>query len=163
MHAQKMVSYLPALYVRASGAGKTSMFNVLAGRVRSKGRITVDGDLALGGARIDPNRNINIRKQFAFVSQEDALHEASTPRQALRFSARLRLPPSTTEQDIINLVDVYLDELGLSSCADTVIGGSLTKGISGGEKKRVSIGIELISQPEIIFLDEPTSGMYCSL
>ena len=143
----------------ASGAGKTSLFNVLSGRTRTKGRIAVEADICLGGAKIDPNKSTKIRTMFAFVAQEDALHDASTPRQALKFSARLRLPRSTTEKEINNLVDLYLDELGLVSCSDTVIGGGLKKGISGGEKKRVSIGIELISQPDIIFLDEPTSGL----
>ena len=119
----------------------------------------VDADICLGGSKIDPNKTFKIRTMFAFVAQEDALHEASTPRQALKFSARLRLPRSTTEKEINDLVELYLDELGLLSCCDTIIGGGLKKGISGGEKKRVSIGVELISQPDIIFLDEPTSGL----
>ena len=96
---------------------------------------------------------------FAFVAQEDSLHEPSTPRQALRFSAKLRLPKHTPDQDIDFLVNRYIEELGLEECCDTAIGGGMKKGISGGEKKRVSIGVELIAQPSIIFLDEPTSGL----
>jgi ABC-type multidrug transport system ATPase subunit len=143
----------------ASGAGKTSLFNVLAGRVRSRGRIEVQANIRLGDNAIDPNHNYKIRTMFAFVAQEDALHEPSTPRQALQFSARLRLPKSTTKKEIDDLVETYIKELGIASAADTIIGGGLRKGISGGEKRRVSIGVELISQPNIIFLDEPTSGL----
>eukprot|EP00546_Thalassionema_frauenfeldii_P015699 CAMPEP_0178912098 /NCGR_PEP_ID=MMETSP0786-20121207/10067_1 /TAXON_ID=186022 /ORGANISM="Thalassionema frauenfeldii, Strain CCMP 1798" /LENGTH=564 /DNA_ID=CAMNT_0020584629 /DNA_START=254 /DNA_END=1951 /DNA_ORIENTATION=+ len=142
----------------SSGAGKTSLFNVLAGRVKSAGLITVESDIRLGGAPVDHNRR-DIRTLFAFVAQEDALHAPSTPRQALTFSARLRLPRSTSKAEIDKMVNRYIEELGLSSCADSLIGGALKKGISGGEKRRVSIGIELITQPEILFLDEPTSGL----
>jgi ABC-type multidrug transport system ATPase subunit len=117
------------------GAGKTSLFNVLAGRARSKGRIEVSGDVILGDAKIAPDHNRKIRSMFAFVAQEDALHEPSTPRQCLQFSAKLRLPKNTPDKNIAMLVDKYIEELGLTSCCDTVVGGNLTKGISGGEKE----------------------------
>jgi len=138
----------------SSGAGKTSLFNVLAGRVRSTKLLSVGGNIYLGGEKLGKNRT-----SFGFVSQEDSLHTSSTPRQALAFSARLRLPRSTTGVEINTIVELYLKELGLTSCADTMIGSALRKGISGGEKRRVSIGIELITQPSILFLDEPTSGL----
>mmetsp|Transcript_21950 Transcript_21950/g.24304 ORF Transcript_21950/g.24304 Transcript_21950/m.24304 type:complete len:631 (+) Transcript_21950:56-1948(+) len=138
----------------SSGAGKTSLFNVLTGRVRSSSKISVGGDIYLGDEKL-----ISQKKNFGFVSQEDSLHASSTPRQALCFSARLRLPRSTAYHEIDTIVDMYLKELGLVSCADTMIGSTLRKGISGGEKRRVSIGIELITQPSILFLDEPTSGL----
>lgn len=141
-----------------AGAGKTSLFNVLAGRASSNGRIVISSNIRLGNSVIDPTQP-SIRNMFAFVAQEDSLHTPSTPRQALTFSARLRLPKSTTNKQIDDLVNVYIDELGLKSAADTLIGGGLRKGISGGEKRRVSIGVELISEPSIIFLDEPTSGL----
>ena len=135
------------------------MFNVLACRAWSKGRIEVQGDVYLGGAKINPDQSRRVRTMFALVAQEDALHGPSTPRQALHFSAKLRLPRNTSDEDINLLVSRYIEELGLSACCDTIIGGGLAKGISGGEKRRVSIGVELISQPSIIFLDEPTSGL----
>lgn len=143
----------------ASGAGKTSLFGVLSGRFRSKGAITVEADIRLSGQAIDPSSDAKIRSLFAFVEQEDALHTPSTPREALRFSARLRLPKSVGDAEIDSFVDRYIKELGLSSCADTMIGGGLKKGISGGEKRRTSIGVELISKPSVILLDEPTSGL----
>ena len=77
----------------------------------------------------------------------------------MRFSAKLRLPRTTSDEEIEELVDKKLKALGLESAADTIIGGGLKKGISGGQKKRVSIGVELIASPSIIFLDEPTSGL----
>jgi ABC-type multidrug transport system ATPase subunit len=135
------------------------LFNILAGRVRSNSKLEIQGDTYIGDAKIDPNHDRKVRTMFAFVAQEDALHEPSTPRQALRFSAKLRLPRSTPDQEIDYLVNRYIEELGLDACCDTVIGGGLRKGISGGEKRRVSIGVELIAQPSIIFLDEPTSGL----
>ena len=105
-----------------------------------------------------------MRNEFAFVAQEDSLHIASTPRQALTFSARLRLPKSTTKEEIDAIVERFIDDLGLRSCADTIIGGGLLKGISGGEKRRVSIGVELVSNPTLVFLDgrNDTFVMYCN-
>jgi ABC-type multidrug transport system ATPase subunit len=58
------------------------------------------------------------------------------------------------------LVNIILTELGLTNCADTLVGSALIKGISGGERKRTSVGIELITNPSLLFLDEPTSGEY---
>jgi ABC-type multidrug transport system ATPase subunit len=91
--------------------------------------------------------------------QEDSLTATATPREAFEFSARLRLPPTITAEERTRKVNEMIAILHLSSCADTMIGNELIKGISGGEKKRVSIGVELITQPSILFLDEPTSGL----
>lgn len=143
----------------ASGAGKTSLFQTLAGRVSSGGKITVESDnIYLGGTKINP-MDRDIRRLFAYVAQHDALHESSTPRESLYFSAKLRLPKTTTHNEIDKLVNNCIAELGLTSCCDTMIGGKFKKGISGGEKRRVSIGIELVASPSILFLDEPTSGL----
>jgi ABC-type multidrug transport system ATPase subunit/ABC-type polysaccharide/polyol phosphate export permease len=142
----------------ASGAGKTSLFQVLTGRLPTQGDLVEEGEIYLGGVKVDP-RNREHRKLFGYVAQEDSLHETSTPREALRFSAKLRLPKTTTDEEIESLVNTKLKELGLEQAADTIIGGGFKKGISGGQKKRVSIGVELIANPTIIFLDEPTSGL----
>ncbi len=82
-----------------------------------------------------------------------------TPREALRFSAKMRLPASVTVAERAALVEFVIDTLGLGACADTRIGSYKVTGISGGERKRTAIGIELISSPRILFLDEPTSGL----
>jgi len=141
-----------------SGSGKTSLLNVLSGRVRSTKKMKVSHDIRLENYQVDPN-NINTRKSIAFVSQDDSLQVTATPREAIFFSAKLRLPRSTTIQALKNTTERILYELGLKDCADTIIGGALTKGISGGERKRTSVGIELVTRPALIFLDEPTSGL----
>jgi ABC-type multidrug transport system ATPase subunit len=127
----------------ASGAGKTSLLNILAGRARSNGRIKIEADVRLDNYTVDPT-NIKVRKSIAFVAQDDSLQSTATPREAIRFSAKLRLPRSTTESQIDLLASRMLNELGLSACADTIVGGPLIKGISGGERKRTSVGVELV-------------------
>ena len=141
-----------------SGAGKTSLLNILAGRARSHGRLTISSDIRLNNYIVDPT-NIAVRQLIAFVAQDDSLQVTSTPREAIRFSAKLRLPRTTRESQLDKLTDKMLSELGLTACADTIIGGALIKGISGGERKRTSVGVELVTRPALVFLDEPTSGL----
>lgn len=141
-----------------SGSGKTSLLNILAGRARSRGKITIGSDVKIDGASIDPT-DIEIRKQIAFVAQEESLQITATPREAIMFSAKLRLSRFTTDKNIKKLTKIMLEELGLEDCADTLIGGGLVKGISGGQKKRTSVGVELVVKPSMVFLDEPTSGL----
>lgn len=81
-----------------------------------------------------------------------------TPREAFMFSANLRLK-GLTRQEKTDKVEQIIEELGLGKCADTWIGGEFIKGVSGGERKRTSIGVELITNPSVIFLDEPTTGL----
>jgi ABC-type multidrug transport system ATPase subunit len=141
-----------------SGAGKTSLLNILAGRARSKGALTISSDVRLNNYAVDPT-SLEVRKQIAFVAQDDSLQATATPREAIRFSAKLRLPRSTTEIELDTLTNKMLEALGLNHCADTCIGGPLLKGISGGERKRTSVGVELVVKPALVFLDEPTSGL----
>jgi len=115
---------------------------VLSGRERSKGRIKVTADVRLDNQRVDPTAS-SVRKQIAFVSQENSLQTSATPRECLLFSAKLRLPRSMTAIQLAKLSDRMLEELGLTECADTMTGGELLKGISGGERKRTSVGVEL--------------------
>jgi ABC-type multidrug transport system ATPase subunit len=141
-----------------SGAGKTSLLNILAGRAASRGNVKIDADVRLNNYAVDPT-NINVRQHIAFVAQDDSLQVTSTPREAIYFSAKLRSPRSTTEKNLTKLVNKMLHELGLNHCADTYVGGPLLKGISGGERKRTSVGVELVVRPAMVFLDEPTSGL----
>jgi ABC-type multidrug transport system ATPase subunit len=138
------------------GAGKSSLLNVLAGRSAPSANIEISGRVNISGMDVNP---VKYRQNIAYVMQEDTLLATATPREALYFSARLRLPAETTDQDIKETVDSLLEELGLTGCADVMIGGPLIKGISGGQKKRTSVGIELITNPSLLFLDEPTSGL----
>lgn len=114
--------------------------------------------IRLNNYAVDPTK-IAVRKEIAFVAQDDSLQVTSTPREAIRFSAKLRLPRSTTDHQLDKLTQRMIDELGLSKCADTIVGGALIKGISGGERKRTSVGVELVVKPALVFLDEPTSGL----
>jgi ABC-type multidrug transport system ATPase subunit len=141
-----------------SGSGKSSLLNVLAGRSTSiaSADIEVRGRVEVGGFEVDP---VKFRKNIAYVMQEDALMATATPREALMFSALLRLPDETTKETITKLVNSLLEELGITECADTMIGNILIKGISGGQKKRTSVGVEMITEPSLLFLDEPTSGL----
>lgn len=141
-----------------SGSGKTSLLNVISGRVKSSRKLFVNSDVRLNNFRVDPT-NVEIRKQIAFVAQDDSLQVTATPREAIAFSAKLRLPKNTTDEEIHELVERMLEELGLMHCADTIVGGALIKGISGGERKRASVGVELVVKPSLVFLDEPTSGL----
>lgn len=92
-----------------------------------------------------------------YVMQHDILIETLTVRETLRFAANLKLNASSEEKEeaILDLVR----HLKLEDCLDTIVGGHLLKGISGGEKKRTSIAFELITDPQVILLDEPTSGL----
>lgn len=143
-----------------SGSGKTSLLNVLAGRSRTKAssRIEVSGTVKVDHQIVDPAQ-VSVRQHIAFVEQEDTLSISATPREAIFFSAKLRLSKTHTNEELTTLTNTMLRELGLETCADTVTGGQLLKGISGGERKRTSVGIELVTQPTIVFLDEPTSGL----
>lgn len=92
--------------------------------------------------------------------QDDLLMATMTVREAILFSARLRLPATTSLEEKQRRVNQVIDLLHLNNCADTMIGSALAKGgISGGEKKRVAIGMELITNPSLLFLDEPTTGL----
>jgi ABC-type multidrug transport system ATPase subunit len=150
---------LTSLLLMYTGAGKTSLLNILAGRAGSRSNITICADVRLNNYRVDPT-SVDVRKQIAFVAQDGSLQVTSTPRESIRFSAKLRLPISTTDADIETLTTSMLSELGLDDCADTIVGGGqLAKGISGGQRKRTSVGVELVTNPALVFLDEPTSGL----
>jgi len=95
------------------------------------------------------------------VPQQDVLPSTLTVFESLLFAARLRLPESISDEDKHRRVEVILDKLGISSIKHTRIGdvtGNKARGISGGEMRRVTIGLELIADPDVLLLDEPTSG-----
>jgi len=157
VHGEVPQGYITAI-MGPSGAGKTSLLNILAGRTKTNNLLQVDTDVRLNNFSVDPTK-MDVRKQIAFVAQDDSLNPTATPREAIRFSAKMRLPKDTTEDELDTLTCNMLSELGLTDCADTMIGGELIKGISGGERKRTSVGVELVVKPAIVFLDEPTSGL----
>jgi ABC-type multidrug transport system ATPase subunit len=137
-----------------SGSGKTSLLNVLAGRlVLSKG-CSFSGKIQVNGRSV---RSEDFGKFGAFVQQDDILIQTMTPRECLLFAAKMT--SNLTAAEARQTVEQMLARLSLVGCADTMIGGPLMKGVSGGERKRTSIGYELITNPSLLLLDEPTSGL----
>jgi ABC-type multidrug transport system ATPase subunit/ABC-type multidrug transport system permease subunit len=138
-----------------SGAGKTSLLNALAGRLPSSGdgelmgRITVNGRL----------RDNSFRQLVGYVMQDDVFFSNLTVTETLTLAARLRLPREYSKAQKKEIVDQVIAELSLNQARDTKIGGPAVAGISGGERKRVNIGTELITRVPILFLDEPTSNL----
>jgi ABC-type multidrug transport system ATPase subunit len=99
----------------------------------------------------------------AYVTQDDNLIGTLTVRETISYSACLRLPDKMLREEKQALVEGTIVEMGLQDCADTVVGNWHLRGISGGEKRRVSIALEILMRPRLLFLDEPTSGLdrYC--
>ncbi|RLN15209.1 hypothetical protein BBJ28_00022393, partial [Nothophytophthora sp. Chile5] len=139
--------YMVAL-MGASGAGKTTLMDVIAGR-KTGGRIV--GDIMVNGEPKDP---ANFSRITAYCEQMDIHSEAASIYEALVFSANLRLPPNFTEAERMNLVNETLELLELSTIAGEMVGS-----LSVEQKKRVTIGVEVVANPSILFLDEPTSGL----
>ncbi|CAE7034882.1 st [Symbiodinium natans] len=140
-----------------SGSGKTTLLNILAGRQNTKATgMSLSGQITTAGSPVDP---ISFRSNIAYVMQDDSLLPFETPRECLHFSACLRLPRSVTEEQRQEFVENLLSTLHLERCCSTIVGSALVKGISGGERKRTSVGIELITNPRMLFLDEPLSGL----
>lgn len=135
-----------------TGGGKTSLLDVLAAR---KDKTGLTGQVLVNGKR-QPS---NFRLISGYVVQDDVVMGTLSVRENLRFSAALRLPSSVSKQEREQRVEDVITELGLSDCANTRIGNELTRGVSGGERKRTNVGMELIIQPSILFLDEPTTGL----
>ncbi|MES1912168.1 MAG: hypothetical protein MHM6MM_004486 [Cercozoa sp. M6MM] len=136
-----------------SGSGKTSFLFTLCGKAHY-GQQT--GEILLNGT---PVRIRDIRGDIGFVPQDDIVHEELTVRQNIAFSAALRLPVGTASKQRRLIVDDILTMLGLSEIQNTRVGGVTRRGISGGQKKRVNIGLELAAHPMLLFCDEPTSGL----
>eukprot|EP00913_Durusdinium_trenchii_P022782 g21387.t2 len=105
---------------------------------------------------VDP---VSFRGNIAYVMQDDALLPYETPREYFHFSASMRLSQGISRTQREEFVNNLLSTLSLQRCANTIVGSELVKGLSGGERKRTSVGIELITNPKMLFLDEPLSGL----
>ncbi|KQJ89195.1 ABC transporter G family member 25 [Brachypodium distachyon] len=135
-----------------SGSGKSTLLSILANRSLSSSH---SGTLLAGGR---PYTRATQRRT-GFVAQDDILHPHLTVRETLLFCAMLRLPSSSPTRSKLAAADAVISELGLTACADTIVGNAFVRGVSGGERKRVSIGHELLVDPSLLVLDEPTSGL----
>lgn len=143
-----------------SGSGKSSLLKILTGRMGGSSKLDLSGTIRLDHEAVDPT-DIGVRKQIAYVEQDVTIPGTCTPREAITFSARLRLDEKLSDKEIDDIVTEILDNLGLEHVADTLIGGGMLMagGLSGGEKKRVQCGVELVTSPSLLVLDEPTSGL----
>lgn len=142
-----------------SGSGKTSLLNAMALRLKSSfgTRYLPSGNLKFNDAI--PSDSV-IQSVVSYVCQDDdALLPSLTVRETLRFAAGLRLPSWMSKQDKYQRAEEVLLKMGLKDCADNLVGSDLVKGISGGEKRRVSIAVQILTDPRILLLDEPTSGL----
>ncbi|KAI6792125.1 hypothetical protein KC332_g4879 [Hortaea werneckii] len=135
-----------------SGAGKSTLVNVLMGKTR-----TSSGKIKINGQAKAPTQEY--RKAIGYVPQDDILVPELTVRENILHSARCRLPARWRDKAIQTHVDALLGCLQLSHVQDSRVGDVNRPGISGGQRKRTSIGIELAAAPMAIFLDEPTSGL----
>lgn len=136
----------------ASGSGKSTLMNVLNGSEKpSSGRVLINGI----DVHEDPRE---IRGVVGFIPQDDLLMEDLTVFENLYYAARLCFGHYTQEQ-IVEVVDRVLLSLGISETRDLKVGSPLQKTISGGQRKRLNIGLELLREPTILFVDEPTSGL----
>ncbi len=131
-----------------SGAGKTTLLDALSGlRPAESGKVQFD--------QTDLYKNLGqLRTLFGYVPQDDIVHSDLTVTEALTFAARLRLAAGTPRSEIVKLVDHTITSLGLADRVNLKISR-----LSGGQRKRVSVGVELLSRPPLLFLDEPTSGL----
>ncbi|KAL8205776.1 hypothetical protein R6Q57_009327 [Mikania cordata] len=135
-----------------SGSGKSTLLDALAGRLdpntRKNGEVLLNGvkkTLAYGAS--------------AYVTQDDTLITTLTVRESVYYSAQLQLPDSMSKTEKKERAEMIIKEMGLQDSIDTRIGGWGAKGLSGGQRRRVSICIEILTRPKLLFLDEPTSGL----
>ncbi|KAA8549786.1 hypothetical protein F0562_001470 [Nyssa sinensis] len=135
-----------------SGSGKSTLLDSLAGRLSKN--VVMTGNVLLNGKKRRLEYGV-----VAYVTQEDVLLGTLTVRESITYSAHLRLHTSMTKEEVNEIVEGTIMEMGLQECAERLIGNWHLRGISGGEKKRLSIALEILTRPRLLFLDEPTSGL----
>ncbi|KAG1701992.1 hypothetical protein DVH05_010482 [Phytophthora capsici] len=134
-----------------SGAGKSSLLDCLSGR-----NANMDGQIVINGVN---GYTPKLRKLVAYAMQDELFHSTLTVKEHLVFQARLRLGGQVSTQRCEDRANAVITELGLTGCRDTLIGGWMLRGISGGEKKRLAFASEILTNPAVLFVDEPTSGL----
>ncbi len=133
--------------VGTSGAGKSTLMMALNGFARADGQVLLNGD--------DLYQHFDLyRTMVGYVPQDDIIHRELTVANALRYAARLRLPPDTSREEVERRVDDVLEQVEMIAQKEQPVSS-----LSGGQRKRVSIAVELLAEPNLFFLDEPTSGL----
>eukprot|EP00762_Andalucia_godoyi_P006405 ANDGO_02927.mRNA.1 ABC transporter G family member 22 len=140
--------------IGSSGAGKTTLMNLLACRM-NQARLQT-GSIRMDGEEYELH---DMKRVAGYVMQDDLMFPHLSVRESLRYAAYLRLPETISKEDKDERVEEVIRQLGLSACADTRVGNDEHRGISGGERKRLCVGVELLQRPRLLFLDEPTSGL----
>lgn len=140
----------------SSGSGKTSLLDVIAGRHETGSSVKLSGDVLLDGV---PRTRDLVHNSVAYVRQDDRLIGQLTVRETLEFVAALRLPSSMPWEEKAKHVESVVQELALWHVIDQPVGSVEKRGISGGERRRVSIGVQMLLNPQLLLLDEPTSGL----
>lgn len=135
-----------------SGSGKSTLLDALAERLDSKTRQS--GDILVNGFKKTLAYGTS-----AYVTQDDTLITTLTVRESVYYSAQLQLPDSMSKAEKKERAEITIREMGLQDSMNTRMGGWGVKGLSGGQKRRVSICIEILTRPKLLFLDEPTSGL----
>ena len=142
-----------------SGSGKTTLLNAICRRNPSSfsTKTITTGDILFNGAKVT---NDELKGNVAYVVQSnDHLNPLLTVKETIIYASYLRLPPDMKKKDKIKKAHKVIDLLGLKECSNTLIGNEMIKGISGGEKRRVCIAIQILNNPSVILLDEPTTGL----
>ncbi|XP_076921124.1 ABC transporter G family member 16-like [Bidens hawaiensis] len=137
----------------ASGSGKSTLIDALANRISKE---SLKGTVTMNGEALESRL---LKVISAYVRQDDLLFPMLTVEETLMFAAEFRLPRTLSKNKKKLRVQALIDQLGLRNAAKTVIGDEGHRGVSGGERRRVSIGIDIIHDPIILLLDEPTSGL----
>ncbi|KAJ8438441.1 hypothetical protein Cgig2_004551 [Carnegiea gigantea] len=136
-----------------SGAGKTTFLSAVCGKVRG---CNITGEVLINGK----NESIHSYKRIiGYVPQDDIVHGDLTVEENLRFSARCRLRADLPKAEKVLVVERVIESLGLQAIRDSLVGTVEKRGISGGQRKRVNVGLEMVMEPSLLILDEPTSGL----
>ncbi|KAJ3083977.1 hypothetical protein HK102_000810 [Quaeritorhiza haematococci] len=136
-----------------SGSGKTTLMNTLA---RRNNNARWEGTTRLDGADYS---NRELKQCSGYVMQDDLLNGYLTVEETLYYASELRLPSTLTKEEKQKRIDEVIKEVGLEHARHTIVGDALRRGISGGERKRLCVALELLTHPRLLFLDEPTSGL----
>ena len=119
----------------------------------------IRGELLINGEKITERNRTGMRNLAGYVAQDDVIMAELTVEENIMFSANCRLPTKWSHEDKLRKVNELIEQLRLKRCRNCLIGNEMIRGVSGGERKRCAIAMELVTDPSLLFLDEPTTGL----